>query len=64
LIFIIKGLEEGASELTDLVELRVDVAQERVSLKERRSNQVCERAAVIELRDSKVVLIWLSSLPD
>ena len=63
LIFVVKGLEEGTSELADFVELRVNVAEDRVSLEKRCSNKVGVSAAVIKLGNGKVVLVRLGLLP-
>jgi len=63
LIFVVKGLEEGTSELSNFVELRVDVTEDRVSLEKRCSNKVGVSATIIKLGDSKVVLVRLGLLP-
>lgn len=46
LVLVVEGLEECTTELTDLVELRVDVAEDRVSLEKRSSNKVSVSASI------------------
>jgi len=46
LVLVVEGLEEGATELPDLVELGVDIAKDRISLKERGPDQVCVGATI------------------
>jgi len=46
LVLVVEGLEEGATELPNLVELGVDIAKDRISLKERGPDQVCVGATI------------------
>jgi hypothetical protein len=63
LVFVVEGLEEGTSKLANFVELRVNVAEDRVSLEKRCSNKVSVSATIIKFWDSKVVLVRLGLLP-
>jgi hypothetical protein len=63
LVFVVEGFEEGTSKLANFVELRVNVAEDRVSLEKRCSNKVSVSATIIKFWDSKVVLVRLGLLP-